>query len=50
MKTYKIEHKSPGYYTLSIDGKFEGNYDTFIDAAEELEHIKEAEDAAEEVS
>ena len=29
---YDIVHDSRGHYTLFVDGKFEGNYDTKLEA------------------
>ena len=40
--TCKIERSKDGpYYTVTIDGKFEGNYDTPVEAAKELDILLE---------
>lgn len=42
----EINHSSKGeYYEMYIDGKFQGNYDSVKEAADEYEHICEEEDA-----
>lgn len=40
-----IHSKVGGYYTLTINGKFVGNYDTFKEASDEFENkiLEEAE-------
>lgn len=36
----KIEHsKTNGYYTLTVNGKFYGNYDTFKEASDEYSEL-----------
>ena len=43
---FEIKHNR-GYYTLFVNGEFQGNYDTFTEAANEIEEIKlEKESAA----
>lgn len=37
---YSIEHDNKGYYTLFVNGKFEGNYDTVNEAIQEIERLK----------
>lgn len=37
----QITHGDGEYYTLMVNGKFEGNFDRLIEAAKEYERIKE---------
>lgn len=36
----EIKRDKRGFYTLYIDGVFEGNYDTYIEAAKAYEEIQ----------
>ena len=35
----EIKYNRRGFYTLRIDGEFEGNYDSYTEAAEASEKI-----------
>ena len=36
----EIKRNSKGFYTLYIDGRFEGNYDSYTEAAKAYEEIE----------
>lgn len=44
MELVEFKHNRRGYYTLYIDGVFEGNYDTFSEAVKALEEIEDTKD------
>lgn len=37
---YSIERDKKGYYTLFVNGQFEGNFDSVMEAIREVEKIK----------
>ena len=44
MESVEIQHNRRGYYTLYIDGVFEGNHDTFSEAFKAFEEIEDTKD------
>ncbi len=44
----EIRRDERGYYTLTLDGRFEGNYDSYMEAAEAYEEIVYGEKPAKE--
>lgn len=42
----EIKRDKRGFYTLFIDGEFEGNYDSFTEAANAYEQIQWSENEA----
>lgn len=36
---YEIKHNPKGYYTLTIDGEFQGNFDTVEEAVNEASEL-----------
>lgn len=39
----RIVHNSRGYWTLTIDGQFAGNYDTYSEAENDCEQKEQCE-------
>ncbi|MDY2836203.1 MAG: hypothetical protein SOW46_13520 [Candidatus Aphodomonas sp.] len=46
----EIRRDERGYYTLTLDGRFEGNYDSYMEAAEAYEEIVYGERGKEQAS
>lgn len=44
MDTYDIRNVN-GHYELSVNGKFYGSYDTAVEAAQEIDNLREGKEA-----